>query len=112
MANVDDADAHGDEEDMEGNEDEDMGGDEDEYMVDAENGHFPQESQLPSDDFYASPPPIQHDRKYVHDQVEGQLPSDDFYASPPPIQHDPESPQLNPEGISLSVYILKLKYLF
>jgi hypothetical protein len=50
---------------VDGNEDQDMGGDEDEDtdsdegedMVHAEDEYFPQGSQLPSDDIYASPPP-------------------------------------------------------
>jgi hypothetical protein len=50
-----------------------------------EEDYFPQESQLPSDDMYASPPPRQHSRKYIFDGSDDQ-----------PEQM--ESPQLRPEG--------------
>ena len=67
-------------------------GDEDANMVDAEDmddrdENLPQESQLQSDDIYATPPRRQLRRKYVHDDSE----SDDQL-------QQLESPRLRPEG--------------
>jgi hypothetical protein len=82
--------------------DDPMVGDGDANMVDAEDmavdneedEYFPQESQLPSDDIYATPPQSRRlYRKYVHES--------DYDDQP----QQPKSPQLRPEGcITYSIY--------